>query len=178
MMSLRWCQTEWLMNRKIRQGSISLNKNFRAIKLVLRNNEFSIRMCICKIMKSLKKRLWEMFISLDSQLCSMLCRTIMLMPRLPPHLPHRLVWAAVTQIWTTEIWPMDLWILLRVNVISKRRLNCSSVFSKTVLTVVKSRKSFERSPTSSWPGTICRCLYARMMITVAKKMKAKMTLQI
>ena len=145
---------------------------------MLRNTEFSIRMCKCKIMKSLKKRLWEMFISLDSKLCSMLCRTIMLMPRLPPLPPHRLVWAAVTQIWTTEIWLMDLWILLRANVISKRRRNCSSVFSKTVLTVVKSRKSFERSLTSSRPGITYRCLFARMMITVAKKMKVRMTLQI
>ena len=145
--------------------------------MVLLNNEFRIRMYKCKIMKSLKKRLWEMFLSLDSsQLCSMECRTIMLMLRLlPPHLLHRLVWAAVTQIWAIEIWVMDQWKLPRVNVISKRKLNCSSVYSKTVLTVAKLRKSFKRFLISNPPGTICKCLFVRQMITVVMKMKDKMT---
>ena len=65
-----------------------------------------------------------------------------------------------------------------MNVISKRKLNCSSVYSKTVLTVAKLRKSFKRFLISNPPGTICKCLFVRQMITVVMKMKDKMTLRI
>ena len=161
------------MSKKIRRDLVNLSKNFKPIQIC----EFSIRMCKCKNMKSLKKRSWEMFIShqVNSQLCSILCRTVMLMLSLPQHLPLQLVWAAVTQI---ETWRMGQSILPWVNEISKRRLSCFSVFLKTVLTVARLRKSFESFLTLNQPGTICKCLFAKKMRTVLMKMKVKMMLQV